>query len=215
MVMHPFLLAAALTSTLVLQSGARIALDGPVREDGGMVTFRRGEPGVLLDAWWGKPEQGERIHNARAAVSPDAAALLCWPPKGLGEVPHVRMLSTATEHELHNCAGAVFFGTQERARLLVVGGRKRAWSVLGTDLTPLAGPEKWRGEYEQLVPIAAEPDPKSDEHWLVLAVDSSRFDDEAGVSPVGGCLAHEEDAPGAAALGETVGSLGLRRESVA
>lgn len=40
MVMHPFLLAAALTSTLVLQSGARIALDGPVREDGGMVTFR-------------------------------------------------------------------------------------------------------------------------------------------------------------------------------
>jgi len=40
MVMHPFLLAAALTSTLVLQSGARIALDGPVREESGMVTFR-------------------------------------------------------------------------------------------------------------------------------------------------------------------------------
>lgn len=40
MLMHPFLLAAALTSTLILQSGARIALDGPVREDGSMVTFR-------------------------------------------------------------------------------------------------------------------------------------------------------------------------------
>lgn len=67
MVMHPFLLTAVLTATLVLHSGARIAIDGPVREEDGVVTFR--SAGALYSI---AASEVDRVEPGKPEAPPEA-----------------------------------------------------------------------------------------------------------------------------------------------
>lgn len=123
--------------------------------DGGMLVLDRDTPSRVLEVWWGGLTAGS-ADDAWAELAPDASAMVLrtYKKTRLGHV--LRAYPSGATRPLPRCATACFFGRPGRARVLVTGGKTRAWEVYDpATLRPLGGAERFTGELAGLLPIAA------------------------------------------------------------
>lgn len=151
--------------------------------DGGMLVLERDTPSRVLDVWWGPGNEPRVIAHAWAEIARDASAMVLrtGDPKGAELV--LRAYPSGTTRPLHKCATACFFGRPDHGRVLVTGGKRRAWHVYDTNtLSPVGGVERFTGELAELLPFAAvdiperEGEDTSEQGHVFLAVDSASMD---------------------------------------